>query len=217
MAGKPVAGDLYWKLDGQLWEIKRQLRQSGGYPFDPAALKRHLHTAIEGKFAVIGHESKQWSVWRTMRIGTPDLRTANDFRAALKAAGCKISGRASDMLNQPGFTAAAEESEIELVRLTVAELGFPKRATREDIYNRAKERGLDLCPAEVGPRLRLEYKDQPKGEWLRVAIDPIRVLGGDPDVWDVGHDADGLWILGDCGYPGNFWNASNQWVFVRRK
>lgn len=45
-----VAGDLYHDLDGQLNEIKRQLRQNSGYPFDPMALKRHLQKAVEGKF-----------------------------------------------------------------------------------------------------------------------------------------------------------------------
>ena len=50
MADKTVAGELYYDLDGQLLEIKRQLRQPSGYPFDPVALKRHLQDAVEGKF-----------------------------------------------------------------------------------------------------------------------------------------------------------------------
>ncbi len=46
-----VAGELYHELDGQLWEIKRQLRQLSGYPFDPEGLKKHLQDAVEGRFA----------------------------------------------------------------------------------------------------------------------------------------------------------------------
>lgn len=45
-----VAGDQYFDLDGQLSEIKRQLRQPSGYPFDPARLQKHLQDAIEGCF-----------------------------------------------------------------------------------------------------------------------------------------------------------------------
>lgn len=49
-----VAGDLareiYIEIDGQMLEIKRQLRQLSGYPFDMVALKRHLQNAVEGKF-----------------------------------------------------------------------------------------------------------------------------------------------------------------------
>lgn len=43
-----VAGDLYVGIDGQLREIKRQLRQKGGYPYDPMKLVGHLQAAIEG-------------------------------------------------------------------------------------------------------------------------------------------------------------------------
>jgi len=51
MAPQSVAGDLYFDLDGQLSEIKRQLRQPNGYPFDPFQLKAHLQAAIEGRFS----------------------------------------------------------------------------------------------------------------------------------------------------------------------
>jgi len=43
-----VAGDLYVDIDGQIGEIKRQLRQKEGYPFDPMQLVEHLQAAIEG-------------------------------------------------------------------------------------------------------------------------------------------------------------------------
>lgn len=45
-----VAGELYEAITGQLFEIGRQLRQKGGYPYDPHKLKRMLQDAIEGKF-----------------------------------------------------------------------------------------------------------------------------------------------------------------------
>lgn len=46
----PVSGDLYFDIDGQLLEITRQLRQKGGYPYDPMQLVEHLQAAIEGNF-----------------------------------------------------------------------------------------------------------------------------------------------------------------------
>ena len=42
-----VAGEQYYDLDGQLAEIKRQLRQPSGYPFDPNQLKVALQDAID--------------------------------------------------------------------------------------------------------------------------------------------------------------------------
>lgn len=47
---KKVTGELYWELDGKLWEIKRQIRQKGGYPFDPNLLNVWLQMAIDGQF-----------------------------------------------------------------------------------------------------------------------------------------------------------------------
>jgi len=45
-----VTGDLYYELDGMLLEITRQLRQKGGYGFDPELLRKHLQAGIEGRF-----------------------------------------------------------------------------------------------------------------------------------------------------------------------
>src|SRR6266851_9492858 len=46
-----VTGELYFQIDGQLHEIKRQLRQESGYPYSPYQLKTALQAAIEGNFA----------------------------------------------------------------------------------------------------------------------------------------------------------------------
>ena len=45
-----VKGDLYYDLDGQLSEIKRQIRQPSGYPYDPSKLHKYLQDGIEGRF-----------------------------------------------------------------------------------------------------------------------------------------------------------------------
>ena len=44
-----VAGEQYYKIDGQLHELKRQIRQKEGYPFDPDQLIAVLQDCIEGK------------------------------------------------------------------------------------------------------------------------------------------------------------------------
>ncbi len=44
-----VEGEMYYKLDGQLAEIKRQLRQKDGYPYDPDQLSAVLQGCIEGR------------------------------------------------------------------------------------------------------------------------------------------------------------------------
>ena len=87
-----------------------------------------------------------------------------------------------------------------------------------DTYARAKELGLELCPNEVGPQLRLQYKDQPKGEFLLIAMEPIIGVGGDLSVFDVEHrNDDRLWLNANLGHPGLAWGGIDRWVFLRRK
>jgi hypothetical protein len=107
--------------------------------------------------------------------------------------------------------------ELDLVVVSVAELGFPDGATLKDIYAKAKTFDLELCPCEVGPQLRLQYMDQPNGEWLLVAMEPITDSDGDPRVFDVGRGGRGRWLRARYGYPGIVWSGSSRWVFVRRK
>ena len=53
MAKTIVTGDQYMSIDGKLEEIKRQLRQKNGYPFDVNALEAVLQRATEGDFGHI--------------------------------------------------------------------------------------------------------------------------------------------------------------------
>jgi len=155
-------------------------------------------------------------VWRTLKLGT-GLKTADDFRKAVRDCGMKISDWANDILGKPVFTVATEETEVDLVKVTVAELGFKEGARRDQIYERAKELGLELCPSEVGPQLRLQYKDQPNGEWLLIGMEPIRYSDGGLDVFRVARAGDGRWLDSDydSGRPALVWYAVPQWVFVR--
>ena len=103
--------------------------------------------------------------------------------------------------------------EIELKIVSVKELGFSEPTQYKDIVNKAKEKGLELCLAEVGPQLRLQYLDQPLGEWLSVAMEAIRDSDGDLYVFRVGHGGDGLWLYSDDGEPDGLWDPGYRFVF----
>ncbi|HEY9586269.1 MAG TPA: hypothetical protein VJJ27_01345 [Candidatus Paceibacterota bacterium] len=167
---------------------------------------------------IIGTATKvsQFPVWKTVSLGT-GLKTADDFRSALKQAGYLVGGWANDILGKPAFSVAGDVSEVDLVNVSVAELGFANGAMRKEIYDRAMELGLGLCPSEVGPQLRLQYKDQPNGEWLIVAMEPIADSDGDLGVFDLGHDGNGVWLNRHRGHPDSGWDAGNRFLFVRRK
>src|SRR3989344_3774226 len=212
---KQMASNLTW---GHASKLKEFLEGAG---IDGEILQKAFES---GKFtlvtdaikAVAGVSEQAFRIWKTITLGT-GLRTADEFRGALKSNGFHIDDWGKDILGKPAFTTAPKETEVDLVVVSVAELGFKNGATRREIYERSQELGLELCPAEVGPQLRLQYKDQPRGEWLLIGMEPITDSDGHPSVFSVECGDDGLWLGGNHGHPGSFWPCPNRWVFLRRK
>jgi hypothetical protein len=135
-------------------------------------------------------------VW-TITIGT----FSNSFalRNALDAAGCGIGDLAEEILARPAFTVSATKTEVELVAVSAAELGFQTdTASLADIYARAQQLGFGLAAAEVAPQLRLQYFDQPIGQLL-IGMEPIKTWKGQPVILTVANGGAGLILIGQDG------------------
>jgi len=173
---------------------------------------------LSGKTMVVkipSDEKISFNVWKTIKLGT--YHNVEALRNSIRSDGnINISDWANDILGKPAFTVALAEEEIQLVNLSVADLGFKSGATYGNICAKAKELSLELCPNEVGPQLRLQYKDQPKGEYLRIAMEPIAGLDGRLCVFYVEHGEGGLWLRGSYGDSDHFWDASSRFVFRLR-
>lgn len=101
-----VAGELYESLTGQLLEIGRQLRQSNGYPFDPAQLQKFLQRAVEGKFVDRPMVKPKFDVLADGTITftvTSDGTTGLEWIDRLKAAGHKVNDYAEQLLRSSDF------------------------------------------------------------------------------------------------------------------
>lgn len=144
-------------------------------------------------------------------------RSARQLEESLRGANYKISDYAMDMLKSKDFETLKNPEAVDLVRLTVKDLGFEQGATTDQIYARADELGLELCPAEVGPQYRLAYSDQPLGELTYIAMKQITDRDGDPNVFDVVHDAGGLWLRSGWARPGRAWDPGDSFVFRLRQ
>ena len=120
------------------------------------------------------------------------------------------------MLRNPAFLLAKQKTEVHLMRVTASELGFKKGAYRKDIYERAYSFGLTLCPLEIGPQLRLQYKDQPRLESLQIGMKPQTDATGHESEFRVVHGGDDfLWLVGDHKHPEDFWEADEYFIFVK--
>jgi hypothetical protein len=149
-------------------------------------------------------------IFKTITLGV--CKSVKAYCEALTKAGLRIGGWASDILKQ--IQASQSQVQLDLVALSVAELGFKDAVSLDQIYARAKEFGLELCPPEVGPALYLVYAKQPYGEYLRIAMEPITAPAGALRLFEVNHDGADQWLGANCGNPGNLWNLGDRFVFV---
>ena len=144
-------------------------------------------------------------------------RTAKELEQELRDKKINID-YAQDMLRSKSFTTLKNPEQIELIRLKVRDLGFKSGATTDEIYRKAEELGLELCPAEVGPNLRLQYVDQPLGEWFYIAMKQISDRDGNPYWFKLECSGDGLWLRGGWARPhARWWNPAVEFVFRLRK
>lgn len=111
---------------------------------------------------------KQWKTWKRIVVG--QYHEADQYMRALTEAGCQVAADAGALLRE--ITYSTEFSEVELVRVSVAELGFTKPMTRYDDVRTKGHETLDFCLPEDGPALRLAYRDQPKSESLYIVTAP---------------------------------------------
>ncbi|OGL99714.1 hypothetical protein A2318_03175 [Candidatus Uhrbacteria bacterium RIFOXYB2_FULL_45_11] len=114
-----------------------------------------------------------------------------------------------------GSTYSQTPMEVRLVCITVGELGLIKGGHTKELHAAILAQGGQLCPAEVGPALRLVYKDQPNGEKVWLAMEEALSPGGSTlQIFNLYCDDAGLFLSTGNGYRGYFWSPGDKIVFV---
>jgi hypothetical protein len=141
-------------------------------------------------------------------------RTSNELVDAINDdQNMNMTQRSRPMMHHKKLTTLTKKENIHLVRLRVRDLGFTGRPTTTKLFRRAKEYGLELCPAETGPVSRLSHPDQPMNDELSVGMDPITDSDGNPSVFHVMHGDNGLWLYGNSASPDYKWDLDRSIVF----
>lgn len=160
------------------------------------------------KPAELTSEIVDFPVFKTIKLGTH--KNVDKLHESLKENGFQISSQGSDILAKTDI--AKSETEINLCLATVKELTGKNKATNREINNAIRTKGYQLCPAEVGPQLRLQYPDQSYEERNCVAMEPI-----DIDIFRVDNVGDKRWLRGYYGHPNYQWRGDARFVFVSHK
>ena len=161
-------------------------------------------------------------IWGTITNGTGP-KTSKGFQKKLEEVGISYSNWGKDILFQPDFESSisSKKRQIDLCVLKTEDiLGEKgKSGTTQDIYTGIEKLGGYLLTAESGLNILLQLGHQLKnGEWILVAMKPIKGSDGDLDVFYVERDDDGdLWLYAAYDHPGSFWSPDNRWVFAARK
>ncbi|MBI0580000.1 helicase [Neobacillus cucumis] len=128
------------------------------------------------------------------------------------------------------FTTSDTKYSLTTVELTVTDLGFPDGATTAQLFKKAFELGLELCPLELGPHLRLEYLDQREGYLGNVSqqhqapsgaiIIASEILTKDDDFpkgFYLRRINGVLWLRGYIADNLHVWKSEDHFIFVKQK
>jgi hypothetical protein len=152
--------------------------------------------------------------WRTITLGM--FKRQRALLNALDDAHIHIGESAEEALHAAAFMVSQDSSTVQLVVLKAEDLGFDSDMVRlGDIYVKARQLGFALCRPEIAVYLRLAYRDQPLGDFLRVAMEPLMTYRGDAIDLTLANTGTGLLLLGGSGSGDTQLAASTQLVFVR--
>ena len=154
--------------------------------------------------------------------------TKEELIADIEAIPAEATKYAKSITENKAFTISKEKGTANLVTLSVAELGFTEQPRTDEFMTEkfcaefsAKYLDgyvIELCQSEDGLQLRKQWKNQPKGTAVWMAMERIADSFGYPRVFCVGCRVAGeLWLDGSWGNPGNRWNLGNRIVFRLRK
>ncbi len=144
-------------------------------------------------------------------------KSVDQLELELKQNKINVSNYAKQMMEKSEFKTLKSPEAFDLIHLKVSDLGFTNSPTTDQLYETAKQFGLELCPPEVGPELRLKYKDQPLYEYKHIAMKQIADSDGYPSIFELERGDDGLWLYGHWTRPGNHWFLDDEMIFSLRK
>jgi hypothetical protein len=108
-------------------------------------------------------------------------------------------------------------TKVRLYRIKVKDLGFKKPTTLKLVYTKLKKLNFELVPIDIALRVRLIYKNQKKGEWLRIATEMKSMIDSDnvPHLPKLGKALNKFFIETYWAYPEAIFHPHNEFVVCK--
>ncbi|MDN4607243.1 helicase [Sporosarcina highlanderae] len=162
---------------------------------------------------------------RTVEVGG---FTKSQLIHKLKKESILMNELGETLLDDDRFTTSDRKYIVETVEIAVQDLGFLEGGTITQIFEKANQLGLKLCPLELGPYLRLAYLDQPEAnlnghQQHKAPYGSITVAS---QILTENHDLpkgfylrriDGvLWLRGYVCDDTHIWEPDDHFIFVKQ-
>lgn len=153
-----------------------------------------IYPAFPGNETAIRHSSLQ--------IGG---KTKEQLQQGLEQAGVHISDAVRELIPSRHFKVFSKPQALDVITLQIKDLGLPDLPplpehsnfgskpgySSMDVYKRAQELGLELCPSETAPQLAMQNKNRPIGSLVSVTSREV-TLTKEPYLFNLRPTAEGL-------------------------
>ncbi len=207
-----VTGEQYYELDGQLGEIKRQLRQLSGYPFSVDGLRVALQDVIEGHFVSKLWREEDGVIYFSV---TSDGTTGEGWIRRLENNGFLVGGHAKQSLCSPKFKPTnGVTTEVGVICGSIFE--DDDRIART-IRGEAANRKFRRPKAELSCLIREKFTDEEIEamglSYINVMHEPIKNLEGILTLLQVSCQGNGELMAGS-GSPDFKWIRGGGFAFA---
>lgn len=157
---------------------------------------------------------------KTVEVGG---MTKYELMQQLHIASIHLNEYAEKLLLDESFLISETAYSLDVIEVAVHALDLQKGAVSADLFKRAEELGLSLCPVELGPFLRLAYTDQteqistvkneaPTGA-VTIASTPLYNIDDFPKGFYLRRIEGEIWLRGYTADALHVWNPQDVFVF----
>lgn len=232
MAERPIDGtpeNYGWmcqELAREKYDVNRrfatELQLAVNHPHFESAHRRVIDELSREKIETLSLVSRPPSF--AARVGL--IRTMYEWAEIVTQINYQISDYAVNLIVHPEFAGSIvrAEEDIDFIIASNVDLGYPLGCTREQSYKAGIEDfGFDLCEASDVMDIRFSYLNQPKGEWLLLAMEPItsaedeqNIALDEHNIFLLSCDEQALWLGAGFGHPDHFYDGKTKWIFRYR-
>lgn len=158
-----------------------------------------------------------FSLWKLLE--RPPYTSGSQYCDILTRRGYRLSDWIIDIASNPDFPINTGLWPLPLIRVRLSLLGLIGPVLLKDFYETANAAGLESVPPEAALALRLNYDEQPRGEWLRMATDMDQMIDSDfvPHLPKLGSALGRFYLETYWAYPNAVFHPHNEFVMIDRR